>query len=107
MLKPHVDLKVATSRTDLANLQPAWYTSYSAFITHYAALAKTYNVELFCLGTELDGTVSGPRDRWAGIVQAVRAAYSGAVTYAGNWPSYPAITFWNDLDYSALTPIIR
>jgi hypothetical protein len=99
MLKPHVDLKVATSRTDLANLAPAWYTSYRAFITHYAALAKTYNVELFCLGTELDGTVPGHEADWAGIVQAVRAAYPGAITYAGNWPSYPAITFWNDLDY--------
>ena len=34
-----------------------------------------------------------------GYVAAVRAAYPGPLTYAGNWPSYPAITFWNDLDY--------
>src|SRR5690349_6337368 len=69
MLKPHVDLKVATSHTDLANLALAWYDSYRTFITHYAALAKTYNVELFCVGTELDGTVPGHEADWAGIVQ--------------------------------------
>jgi hypothetical protein len=99
MLKPHVDLKVATSRTDLKGLPAAWYDSYKAFITHYAALAKDYDVELFCLGTELDGTVPGHEADWAGIVAAVRAAYPGPLTYAGNWPTYPAITFWNQLDY--------
>jgi hypothetical protein len=99
MLKPHVDLKVAVSRTDLKDLPAAWYDSYRAFITHYAALAKTYNVELLCIGTELDGTVPGHEADWAAIVTAVRAAYPGALTYAGNWPSYPAISFWKDLDY--------
>ncbi len=99
MLKPHVDLKVATSRTDLGSQPGAWYDSYRTFITHYAALAKTYNVELLCIGTELDGTVPGHEADWGGIVTAVRAAYPGPLTYAGNWPSYPAISFWNDLDY--------
>jgi hypothetical protein len=99
MLKPHVDLKVAFSRTDLQGLAPAWYTSYNAFIAHYAALAKTYNVELFCLGTELDSTFPGHDADWATIVSTVRAAYPGPLTYAGNWPSYPLVSIWNSLDY--------
>lgn len=99
LLKPHVDLKVAVSRTDLKDLPSGWYDSYRTFLTHYAALAKTYNVELLCIGTELDGTVPGHAAEWASLVQAARAAYPGPLTYAGNWPSYPAITFWQDLDY--------
>ena len=99
MLKPHVDLKVAASRTDLANLPPAWYASYRTFITHYADLAKTYNVELLAVGTELDGTIPGHETDWAAIVQAVRAAYAGPLTYAANWPSYGSVSFWPALDY--------
>ena len=91
------------------SVQPAagWFDSYRTFITHYAALAKTYNVELFCLGTEIDGTVPGHEADWAAIVQAVRAAYPGQLTYASNWPSYQAVSFWKDLYISALTPIFR
>lgn len=99
LLKPHLDLKVAESRTNLANPPAAWFNSYRAFVTHYAALAKTYNVELFCLGTELDGTIAGHEAEWADVIQAVRAVYPGQITYAANWPSYQSVPFWQDLDY--------
>jgi hypothetical protein len=99
MLKPHLDLKVAESRTNLTNPPAAWFDSYRAFITHYATLAKTYNVELFCLGTELDGTIPGHEAEWAEVIQAARAAYPGQLTYAANWPSYQSVPFWQDLDY--------
>ncbi|OPZ82823.1 MAG: hypothetical protein BWY76_02579 [bacterium ADurb.Bin429] len=106
MLKPHVDL----SRDDAhwrGEIGPAfsaaqwlrWFAAYMRVITRYAAFARNEKVELFCVGTELEGT-SGREAEWRQIIATVRAAYDGPLVYAANWSGEATtIRFWDALDY--------
>jgi len=106
MLKPHVDLSRddAHWRGDIGNAfteaqWSRWFAAYTRIITGYAALARAERVELFCVGTELEGT-SGRETEWRRVIAAVRAAYGGPLVYAANWSGEAAaIRFWDALDY--------
>ena len=42
-------------------------------------------------------------DKWKEIIRAIRAIYSGKLTYAANWSEeYLHIKFWDDLDYAGI-----
>jgi hypothetical protein len=98
MLKPHVDLPGTVSRIHIRPRSHAtWFTAYTAFITHYANLAARTGVEQFAVGTELAG-VSGNRDKWLGVIRAVRACYPGPLVYAANYDEYPQVAFWDAVD---------
>jgi len=99
MLKPHVDLLDEEART---NIIPSdeWFDSYKAFIMHHAEIAAKYNVELFCIGTELSNTTTAKwKERWSDIISSIRKVYKGPITYAANWDEYETVSFWNDVDY--------
>lgn len=101
MLKPHVDLKSGGWRGHIAPRDPLiWFRRYSDFILRYARLAQDYNVELFCVGTELR-SLSMARFRlyWEEVISAVRRSFRGALVYAANWDEYPFVGFWDLLDY--------
>jgi hypothetical protein len=95
-LKPHIDLPGNSRNNIRPDDQPAWFSSYTAFITHYASLAQQSGVEQFAVGTELS-SISGDRDAWLGVIDAVRAQYHGPVVYAAgrDWRSVP---FWDAVD---------
>jgi hypothetical protein len=98
-LKPHVDLPVPgqDSRNNiLPKDRKAWFAAYTAFITHYAAMAQRLGVEQFAVGTELS-SISHDRAAWLRVIQAVRAKYDGVLTYAAgrDWNSVP---FWDAVD---------
>jgi len=99
MLKPHVDLLDGEMRTNIIPSEE-WFDSYKEFIVHYAKLAQEYNVELFCIGTELSNTVM-PRwnARWLDIIKDIRGVYKGPITYAANWDEYEVVSFWSEVDY--------
>jgi hypothetical protein len=61
----------------------AWFNSYEQYIFHYIDIARAENVELFCVGSEMDSMTRLPEDqqRWASIVQKIRANYPGKLTY--------------------------
>lgn len=102
MLKPHVDVADDEARS---NIIPSdeWFASYKTFIMHYAALAAKYNVELFCIGTELSNTtIERWKDKWLDIINSVKAVYSGPLIYAANWDEYDTVSFWNQMDYIGL-----
>jgi len=99
-LKPHVDVK-----NDIRfNLNPAdqkaWFKSYRVMVLQYARLAAAEKVDIFVVGTELFH-VDGPTnyDDWKSLIAAVRAVYSGSLTYAADWYNFPRVTFWDQLDY--------
>lgn len=99
MLKPHVDLVDDEARS---NIIPSseWFASYKEYILHYAELAAKYNVELFCIGTELSNTTTERwKAEWLDIIKAVKAVYSGPLIYAANWDEYETVSFWNEVDY--------
>jgi glycosyl hydrolase family 113 len=108
MLKPHVDALNGQWRGDFNPGNPdAWFQSYTQFIVHYAQIAQEENVELYCMGTEFK-TISGAanRDRWIAVINAIKAVYSGPLTYAAN-ATFPAdeftsVSFWDQLDLIGL-----
>jgi uncharacterized membrane protein len=108
MLKPHVDALNGQWRGDFNPSNPAaWFQSYTQFILHYAQIAQEEGVELYCMGTEFK-TISGSanRDRWVAVINAIRGAYGGPLTYAAN-ATFPAdeftsVSFWDQIDIIGL-----
>ena len=108
MLKPHVDVKDGSWRgTIRPSDNAAWFSSYDAFMTRYAALAQAQRVELLDVGTELV-TMSDYHfvSEWATVIGHVRAAYTGPLTYGANANSpgdeFTSVSFWSLLDYAGL-----
>ncbi len=99
ILKPHVDCKDGPPRTQIAPSDAdAWWTSYRAFLMHYAGIASSTGCELLCIGTELS-SMQDDGDQWRSLAQAVRASgYSGKLTYAANWDAYGSVDFVDALD---------
>ena len=73
--------------------------SYKNFILDYARLAERKDVEIFCIGTELENFIIHRPDYWRELVTEVRIVYSGKLTYAANWDEYKRVPFWDVLDY--------
>jgi hypothetical protein len=102
MLKPHVwvgegfhgDIQF----TSEAEWQ-AWERAYSSYILHFAQLADSLQVPLFCIGTELKNHTLQRAHYWQALIVSVRAVYSGQLTYADNWDSYTLFPHWGQLDY--------
>jgi hypothetical protein len=109
MLKPHVDAHNGQWRGDFNPSNPdAWFQSYTQFITHYARIAQEEGAEGFVMGTEFKTlTTNHAHDaRWTAVIGAVRAVYTGTLTYAAN-ATFPAdefvgVAFWNQLDLIGL-----
>lgn len=87
------------------SIQPSswseWFVNYEKFIVHYAELADKHHVELLQVGNELNSSQRFTSE-WAGIVDQIRAEYSGKIglgitlTWHAGWPS---VNFWDELDF--------
>ena len=81
--------------------EPSWrrfFDGYRSFIVDQARFAETVGIRLFAVGTELEGTTHRERE-WREIVAAVRAVYSGHLTYAANWDRLDRVPFWDAVDW--------
>lgn len=108
MLKPHVDVLDGSWRGQIVPSDVgAWFANYTTFITHYAQLAEANNVEMLCIGTEF-ATMTGRANHaaWNNVIAAIRAVYSGKLTYAANATTstdeFTSVTFWDSLDIIGL-----
>jgi hypothetical protein len=64
----------------------AWTRSYAQYATDWARVAESEHVELFSAGVELRSWVTTARaPAFAALVRALRAIYTGPITYSGNW----------------------
>jgi hypothetical protein len=107
LLKPHIWLRSRANgkwRLDIAMENEAdwqsWFESYRRFIVHYAHLAERNEIEALSIGTELHETVKQRPDDWREIISAVRAVYSGQITYSANWyEEFQQVAFWDQLDF--------
>ncbi|MCX6743851.1 MAG: putative Ig domain-containing protein [Candidatus Parcubacteria bacterium] len=101
-LKPHVDVWSGAWRGEITfTLEAdylAWFASYTAFINYYLDLAEAHGVEFLFLGTEFKKLEFRASD-WRSQIANARTRYSGQLSYAANWDSYSAITWWDDLDF--------
>ena len=74
-----------------------WFASYTRFIVHYARLAEAEGVEMLCVGCEM--VQSDKRgDQWRGLISAVRAVYTGLVTYNCDKYQEDRVTWWDAVD---------
>ena len=73
--------------------------SYTKFIIDYAKLAEETDVEIFCIGTELENFIDKRPNYWKKLISQVKKVYHGKLTYAANWNEYHKTPFWSDLDY--------
>ncbi len=74
-------------------------TSYKSFILTYAELAEQYEVDIFCIGTELEQFIVHRPEFWNQLISEVKKRYKGKLTYAANWDEYKRVPFWRQLDY--------
>lgn len=76
-----------------------WEDSYRDYILHFATVADSLKVELFCIGTELGGTIKARPHFWRSLIDTIRQTYRGKLTYAANWDDYLHFPFWQKMDY--------
>ena len=74
-------------------------TSYSKFILDYAQLAENEEVEMLCIGTELEQFIVQRTGYWNKLIQDIRTIYKGQLTYAANWDEFRHTPFWKELDF--------
>lgn len=99
LLKPHVDCRDGCARVDIPG-SAAWFDSYEKMILRYAAFAERHKVEIFSVGTELEGTTFSMWEaRWRDIITKIQGVYSGYLTYSANWTEYEEVPFWDMMDF--------
>jgi hypothetical protein len=96
-LTPHVHVPNDSRSTIRPDDRIAWFASYTAFISHYAAMAERLGVEQFAAGSELS-SISGDRPGWLEVIREVRARYHGTVLYAADPDEAARVPFWDALD---------
>lgn len=103
MLKPQIWVRRGQFTGEiLMTTEERWLeleTSYSKFILDFADLAETMNVDIFCIGTELELFIKYRPDFWFKLIEKVKSIYSGQLTYASNWDEYSKTPFWDELDF--------
>lgn len=103
MVKPQIWIGHGTyTGTILMNSEKDWLTleeNYRKYIVAFAALAEEENVEMLCVGTELEHFVEDRPEFWVHLIAELREIYSGKLTYAANWDDYSRVSFWAELDY--------
>lgn len=102
MLKPHVWMQ-GGSHLDLEfTTETDWQSferDYAQYVLHFARLADSLNVDLYCITTELDRFAIARPAFWRQLIGQVRQVYRGKLTYAANWDRYDRIPFWAQVDY--------
>ena len=73
--------------------------AYSSFILEYASLASEADVDIFCIGTELEQFIIHRPEYWFELIAEIEAIYKGELTYAANWDEYKRVPFWSELNY--------
>ena len=73
--------------------------SYEDFVMTYVKLAKETQVDIFCIGTELELFVKNRPRFWSELIAKIKKIYNGKLTYAANWDEYTRTPFWSELDY--------
>ena len=77
----------------------AWFAQYRAFIVAQATQAAADKVEMFSIGLEYVEATRGHAEEWRRIIKAVRAVYSGTLTYSADFNHETQnITWWDAVD---------
>ncbi len=102
MLKPQIWMMNAYTGDYKLTSEAAWIRfeqSYEKFILSFLTLAKSYELEMFCIGTEWREFIKARPLFWVNLIKKIRTNYAGKVIYASNWDDYQSVPFWKLVDY--------
>lgn len=117
-LKLHAEVHDGTWRAWIKpNDRNAWYGSYQHHLLKLATIAQEEHVEMITVGTEMVSVAAWSEhgentQKWQEMIGAVRAVYSGALTYGANsndnsnspfTNEKKYIGFWSSLDYASIS----
>lgn len=80
------------------NYWKEWFSSYTAFLCHYAEIAEETGCEMFCVGCEMLGT-EHKTEYWREAIARVREIYRGPITYNTNHGKEFGVKWWDAVDY--------
>lgn len=75
-----------------------WFSCYSAFILHYAGIAREKECEMFCIGCEMGGT-ERKEEYWRELIKKVREVYPGPIVYDVNHGSEENVRWFDAVDF--------
>ncbi|QFU15747.1 glycoside hydrolase family 113 [Microvirga thermotolerans] len=116
VVKPHVETANRVWRAEIAPTDPkAWFESYKAMMVGYAQAAQAGGAAMFCVGTEMRSMTDPTKvcsdgisytQKWAEIIDAVRAVFTGKITYAATYDEVVKVGFWDKVDYIGIDAYI-
>ena len=80
-----------------------WEIHYRSYLMNMVNVAITEDVEMICIGTEINHSVSKREAYWRSLIKEIRAIYNGQLTYSANWDSYDKVPFWDALDFIGIS----
>jgi hypothetical protein len=103
MLKPHLwiahGMYTGAFALHTKNEWQLWEDSYRDYMLHFAQIADSMKVEIFCIGTELGASIKARPEFWNLLIDTLKQTFHGKLTYAANWDDYKSFPFWKKLDY--------
>ena len=103
LLKPHVWFRHGFYTGDFVlDTENDWQTfekNYSEYILHFARLADSLKIPMYCIGVEFKEFVAQRPEYWNLLIDSLRTIYDGQLVYSANWDNYHTIPFWDKLDY--------
>jgi len=106
ILKPTVNCKDGTWRAHInffdldVPCEPKWsdwFKSYTEYQMHYAEIAQKTNCDLFIVGCEMVQTERRDKE-WRNLIEDVRSAYNGPITYNTDKYQEANVKWWDALD---------
>ena len=79
-----------------------WWENYTGFLKHYAKIAQDRQVEMFCLGCEMNSTEDQVA-RWRDAIKDIRNIYSGPLTYNANHGREKELAWWDAVDVVSIS----
>ena len=74
-----------------------WWDLFHQYVMHYARLAAEQDVEMLCLGCEMNSNEEFDQ-RWRALIADVRSVYPGALTYDVNHGRESEVPWWDAVD---------
>lgn len=101
MIKPHLWIPRQFTGQFTLSTEKEWTAfeeQYLAYLSTYALMAEKYQVELLCIGTEMESFSQLRPAFWLRLIERIRELYSGSITYAANWDEMMDFPYWPYLD---------
>jgi hypothetical protein len=74
-----------------------WWLSYDKFLDRFIRISNKANVDVLCVGSELN-SAEPQLDHWRRVIAQTRKRFNGLLSYSSNWDRFYLVEFWKELD---------